>query len=93
MVYWGMYMVKSVGDFFNFWFCFVFLVFFFFSIFSFLFLVSMLTVSAGKSKELQLPKDETTLTCFVVEKEKQGNNMVDFITGFCQTVPCNAPSQ
>ncbi|XP_048730594.2 dyslexia-associated protein KIAA0319-like protein isoform X2 [Ostrea edulis] len=34
--------------------------------------ISILTVSAGKSKELQLPKDETALTCFVVEKEKKG---------------------
>lgn len=54
-------MVKCVGD-------------FFFYPFSTFFLVSMLTVSAGKSKELQLPKDETALTCFVVEKEKKGRD-------------------
>ncbi|XP_062573171.1 dyslexia-associated protein KIAA0319-like protein isoform X1 [Saccostrea cucullata] len=34
--------------------------------------VSKLTVSAGSNVELQLPKDETVLTCFVLEKENKG---------------------
>lgn len=36
------------------------------------FSVSKLSVSAGNTVELQLPKDETVLTCFVLEKENPG---------------------
>lgn len=41
------------------------------------FAVSKLSVSAGNTVELQLPKDETVLTCFVLEKENPGLS-VDF---------------
>lgn len=34
--------------------------------------VTKLSVSAGNTVELQLPKDETVLTCFVLEKENPG---------------------
>ncbi|XP_078332823.1 dyslexia-associated protein KIAA0319-like protein isoform X1 [Crassostrea virginica] len=34
--------------------------------------ISKLTVSAGNAVKLQLPKDETVLTCFVLEKETPG---------------------
>lgn len=37
-----------------------------------LFSVTKLSVSAGNTVELQLPKDETVLTCFVLEKENPG---------------------
>lgn len=36
------------------------------------FAVTKLSVSAGNTVELQLPKDETVLTCFVLEKENPG---------------------
>lgn len=41
------------------------------------FAVSKLSVSAGNTVKLQLPKDETVLTCFVLEKENPGLS-VDF---------------
>lgn len=46
-----------------------------------LFAVSKLTVSAGNAVKLQLPKDETVLTCFVLEKETPGRICLKHVEG------------